>query len=104
VGLPRQRDTRLELAPHHHYSSPAVTATGLAYLDDHHGYVHTFDSAPKLQVASYYVGSEIWSAPVIDQDYDLYIAAQDGHVHGLTPRGRSCFNWTWEAGSIPIRH
>jgi len=74
------------------YSSPAVTASGLAYLGDHHGNVHAFDTRTGATVANYHVGAEIWSAPIIDKDYNLYIAGQDGHVHGLARQATVLFD------------
>ncbi len=73
------------------YASPAVTATGLAYIGDHRGNVFVYDTATGSTEASYQVGAEIWSAPLIDRDYHLYVAGHDGHLHGFAADGSQLF-------------
>lgn len=75
------------------YSSPAVTASGLAYVGDHGGTVTAFDVRTGAVVKSYKVnGQEIWSSTVVDRSYRLYYANQAGHVFGLAPDGGVLFD------------
>jgi outer membrane protein assembly factor BamB len=75
------------------YSSPAVTASGLAYVGDHGGAVTAFDVRTGAVVRSYRVnGQEIWSSTIVDRAYRLYYANQAGHVYGLTPDGGKLFD------------
>lgn len=75
------------------YSSPAVTASGLAYVADHSGTVHVFAVASGGQRAAYHSGNaQIWSSTVIDRDYRVYFAGQNGHVYGVSPAGTVLFD------------
>ncbi|MFI9380515.1 PQQ-binding-like beta-propeller repeat protein [Kutzneria sp. NPDC052558] len=75
------------------YSSPSVTASGLAYVGDHGGTVTAFDVATGKVVTSYKVdGQEIWSSTILDRSYRLYYANQAGHVFGLSPAGTVLFD------------
>ncbi|HEY0497793.1 MAG TPA: PQQ-binding-like beta-propeller repeat protein [Kutzneria sp.] len=75
------------------YSSPAVTASGLAYVGDHGGTVTAFDARTGAVVRSYRLnGAEIWSSTILDSRYRLYYATQAGHVHGLAPDGGPLFD------------
>lgn len=75
------------------YSSPAVTASGLAYVGDHSGRVHVLDARTGREAATYQVsGAQVWSSVVVDRSYRLYHAGQDGHAHGLDPDGRPLFD------------
>ncbi|WP_086663351.1 PQQ-binding-like beta-propeller repeat protein [Lentzea kentuckyensis] len=75
------------------YSSPAVTATGLAYIGDHGGTVSAFDVRTGRIVRSYHLnGEQIWSSTIVDRNYRLYYANQVGHVYGLTPEGGVLFD------------
>jgi outer membrane protein assembly factor BamB len=75
------------------YSSPAVTASGLAYVGDHGGTVTAFDVRTGSVVRSYRLnGAEIWSSTVLDSRYRLYYATQAGHVYGLAPDGGQLFD------------
>jgi outer membrane protein assembly factor BamB len=75
------------------YSSPAVTASGVAYVGDHGGAVTAFDVRTGSVVKSYKVnGEEIWSSTVVDRSYRLYYANQAGHVYGLAPSGSVLFD------------
>jgi len=75
------------------YSSPAVTASGLAYVGDHGGTVTAFDVGTGKVVKSYKVdGQEIWSSTILDRSYRLYYANQAGHVYGLSSEGQVLFD------------
>lgn len=75
------------------YSSPAVTASGLAYVGDHGGTVTAFDVRTGAVVRTYRLnGAEIWSSTILDSRYRLYYATQTGHVHGLNPDGGQLFD------------
>jgi outer membrane protein assembly factor BamB len=75
------------------YSSPAVTASGLAYVGDHGGTVTAFDTHTGAVVRSYRLnGAEIWSSTILDSHYRLYYATQAGHVYGLSPDGGQLFD------------
>lgn len=75
------------------YSSPSVTATGLAYVADHSGRVHVFDAANGAERATYRVtNTEIWSSTVVDKDYRVYFGGQNGHVYCLSPQGTVLFD------------
>jgi outer membrane protein assembly factor BamB len=75
------------------YSSPAVTATGLAYVGDHSGTMHVFRVRDGTQAAAYRVSpAQIWTAPVVDASYRLYYGTQDGHAVGLNANGAKLFD------------
>jgi outer membrane protein assembly factor BamB len=75
------------------YSSPSVTASGLAYVADHSGRVHVFDIATGTEKADYRVGNvEIWSSTIVDKDYRVYYGGQNGHVYGIAPNGTVLFD------------
>ena len=75
------------------YSSPSVTATGLAYVGDHSGTVHVFRVRDGTQAAAYRVSpAQIWTAPVVDSSYRLYYGTQDGHTVGLNADGTKLFD------------
>ncbi|GLZ48897.1 hypothetical protein Acsp06_50820 [Actinomycetospora sp. NBRC 106375] len=76
------------------YSSPAVTADGLAYVADHSGRVRVLDIADGAEVAGYQLSSpeQIWSSVAVDRAHRLYFATQDGHVLGAGPDGRVLFD------------
>ena len=77
------------------YSSPAVTHSGLAYVGDHKSRVHVYDVRTGTEVATYEIGqhlTEIWSSNVVDKDYRVYFAGQNGHVYGVSPTGVVLFD------------
>jgi outer membrane protein assembly factor BamB len=77
------------------YSSPAVTQSGLAYVGDHKSRVHVYDVRSGAEVATYQIGphiTEIWSSTVVDKDYRVYFAGQNGHVYGVSPAGVVLFD------------
>lgn len=75
------------------YSSPAVTASGLAHVGDHSGRVHVLDVRTGQEAATYQVsGAQVWSSVVVDRGYRVYYAGQDGHAHGLDPDGTPLFD------------
>lgn len=75
------------------YSSPSVTATGLAYVADHSGTVHVLDTANGAERGSYRVAkAQIWSSTVVDKDYRVYFGGQNGHVYGVSPSGALLFD------------
>ncbi len=69
------------------YSSPSVTADGLAYVADHSGRVRVFDVPTGAEVASYQLDppQQIWTAVAIDREHRLYFGTLDGHVIGVAP-------------------
>ncbi|HWD06199.1 MAG TPA: PQQ-binding-like beta-propeller repeat protein [Amycolatopsis sp.] len=70
------------------YSSPVVTATGLAYVADHSGQVHVFDAATGREDTHYGpIGAQIWSSVVLDRDHRVYFGGQNGHAYGFAPTG-----------------
>jgi outer membrane protein assembly factor BamB len=70
------------------YSSPSVTATGLAFVADHSGRVHVFDVGTGTERGTYRVtNTEIWTSTVVDRDYRVYFGGQNGHVYGVSPSG-----------------
>lgn len=78
---------------HISYSSPAVTAAGLAYIGDHQGKVNVFDVHTGSQVATYRVTKTlIWSSTVVDRDYRVYFGGQNGHAYGLDAHGTLLFD------------
>ncbi|HEV7831055.1 MAG TPA: PQQ-binding-like beta-propeller repeat protein [Pseudonocardiaceae bacterium] len=80
------------------YSSPAVTASGLAYVGDHAGRVHVFDIGNGSEATTYRVGpGQIWSSTVVDRTYRLYFASQDGHVFGVDSGGTLLFDLNLDA-------
>jgi outer membrane protein assembly factor BamB len=75
------------------YSSPSVTATGLAYVADHTGTVHVFGVRDGSQVAAYrFSPAQIWTAVVVDSSYRVYYGTQDGHAVGLNADGTKLFD------------
>ncbi|HJP77449.1 MAG TPA: PQQ-binding-like beta-propeller repeat protein [Pseudonocardiaceae bacterium] len=75
------------------YSSPSVTATGLAYVADHSGTVHVLDTATGTERGTYRVTkTQIWSSTIVDKDYRVYFGGQNGHVYGLSPAGVVLFD------------
>ena len=77
------------------YSSPAVTRSGLAYVGDHKAHIHVYNVATGKEVATYQIRphiTEIWSSNVIDKDYRVYFAGQNGRVYGLSPAGVVLFD------------
>jgi outer membrane protein assembly factor BamB len=77
------------------YSSPAVTHSGLAYVGDHKGRVHVYDTRTGAELATYQIGphiTEIWSSTVVDKDYRVYFGGQNGHVYGVSPTGVVLFD------------
>lgn len=75
------------------YSSPSVTATGLAYVADHSGRVHVLDTATGTERGTYRVtATQIWSSTVVDKNYRVYFGGQNGHVYGVSPGGVVLFD------------
>lgn len=75
------------------YSSPSVTADGLAYLGDHAGRVLVFDVRTGEKLGEYGpAGGLIWTSIVVDGGHHVYFGGQDGHVYGYTPRGERLFD------------
>jgi outer membrane protein assembly factor BamB len=82
------------------YSSPAVTNSGFAYVADHKSRVHVYDVRTGTEVATYEIGphlTEIWSSTVVDKDYRVYFAGQNGHVYGVSPTGVVLFDVNLDA-------
>lgn len=75
------------------YSSPIVTADGLAYYGDNRGFVTTLDAADGELVSR--VGVEtppgVWTAPAVDARHDVYYGTASGDVFGYTSAGVQLF-------------
>lgn len=82
------------------YSSPVVTADGLAIWGDHEGIVTVVDAVTgKVQARYAGLGHRqyprtigIWSSPVVDRAHDVYFASFQGHVMGFAPSGHRLFD------------
>lgn len=76
------------------YSSPSVTADGLAYVADHSGRVRVLDVGNGTEVAGYQIDppQQIWSSVAVDRGHRLYFGTQDGHLHGVDPAGAVLFD------------
>ena len=76
------------------YSSPAVTADGLAYLADHSGRLRVLRVVDGSQAASYELDPprQIWSSVAIDRAHRVYFGTQDGHLLGVDPAGALLFD------------
>ncbi|MFD9740400.1 PQQ-binding-like beta-propeller repeat protein [Umezawaea sp. NPDC059074] len=75
------------------YSSPSVTADGLAYLGDHAGRILVFDSATGERRAVYGpAGGLVWTSVVVDRAHRVYFGGQDGHVYGYEALGARLFD------------
>jgi outer membrane protein assembly factor BamB len=75
------------------YSSPVVTASGVAYVADHAGLVHAFDVRSGAVIATYGpVGAQIWSSVVVDRAYRVYFGGQNGHAYGFDAHGQRLFD------------
>lgn len=75
------------------YSSPSITATGLAYVADHSGTVHVLRIDDGAEVVAYHPSrAQIWSSVVIDSDYRVYFGTQAGHLVGLGADGTILFD------------
>lgn len=71
------------------YSSPSVTADGLAYVADHSGRVRVLDMADGSESAAYQLDppQQIWTAVAVDRGHRLYFGTLDGHLLGVGPDG-----------------
>jgi outer membrane protein assembly factor BamB len=75
------------------YSSPAVTATGLAYVADHSGHVYVFDIRTGTETTRYGpIGAQVWSSTIVDKSYRVYFGGQNGHAYGFDSRGSRLFD------------
>jgi outer membrane protein assembly factor BamB len=75
------------------YSSPVVTATGIAYVADHTGVVHVFDVATGTEAGRYGpIDGQIWSSTIVDRAYRLYFGGQNGHAYGYDGDGTQLFD------------
>jgi outer membrane protein assembly factor BamB len=57
--------------------------------------VHVYNVRTGTEVATYQIGphiTEIWSSTVVDKDYRVYFAGQNGHVYGVSPAGVVLFD------------
>lgn len=76
------------------YSSPSVTADGLAYVADHSGRVRVLDIADGSEAAAYQLDppQQIWTAIAVDRGHRLYFGTLDGHLLGVDPAGTVLFD------------
>jgi outer membrane protein assembly factor BamB len=81
------------------YSSPSVTAAGLAYIGDNNGQVHVFDVDTGAEQGKYLTANtNVWSSTVVDKDYRVYFGGQNGHFYGVSPAGVVLFDVNLGAG------
>ena len=84
-----------------------MTHSGLAYVGDHKSRVHVYAVRIGTEVATYEIGPHlkvIWSSNVVDKDYRVYFAGQNGHVYGVSPAGWCCLTSASARRSTPTRH
>lgn len=76
------------------YSSPGVTADGLAYVADHSGRVQVLDVASGAVRATYQLDppQQIWTAVAVDVAHRLYFGTLNGHLLGAAPDGAVPFD------------
>jgi len=76
------------------YSSPTVTADGLAYVADHSGRVRVLDVATGSETAAYQLDppQQIWTAVALDRAHRLYFGTLNGHVLGVDGSGAVLFD------------
>ena len=71
------------------YSSPGVTADGLAYVADHSGRVQVLSVSDGTVRATYQLEppQQIWTAVAVDRSHRAYFGTLDGRLVGLAPDG-----------------
>jgi outer membrane protein assembly factor BamB len=74
------------------YSSPAVAPDGVAYFGDHQGRVDAVDTRAGCMVATYGLDGEVWTAPAIDRDADVYAGTKTGDITGFRADGARLFD------------
>jgi outer membrane protein assembly factor BamB len=74
------------------YSSPAVAPSGIAYFGDHRGSVDAVDARLGTLVRRYQLAGEVWTAPAVDRDGDLYAGTKAGHITGFRADGSQLFD------------
>jgi outer membrane protein assembly factor BamB len=74
------------------YSSPAVAPSGIAYFGDHRGSVDAVDTRLGTLVRRYQLAGEVWTAPAVDRDGDLYAGTKAGHITGFRADGSQLFD------------
>jgi outer membrane protein assembly factor BamB len=82
------------------YSSPAVTADGLAYFGDNSGGVAVVRDDTGMVVGRYSTatrplsanGVGVWTAPAVDGRHDVYFGTASGHIFGFGFTGRPLFD------------
>ena len=76
------------------YSSPSVSADGLAYVADHSGQVSVLRVADGSPAAVHQLAPprQIWSSVAVDRAHRFYVGTQDGHVLGVAPTGAVLFD------------
>lgn len=82
------------------YSTPAVTADGLAYFGDNNGNVHVVRASDGKVIGRYQArtqalsgnGIGVWTAPVIDGRHDVYFGTASGHILGYGFDGTQLFD------------
>jgi hypothetical protein len=76
------------------YSSPIVTADGLAYYGNNHGFVTTLRATDGELISR--VGVEtppgVWTAPAVDSRHDVYFGTASGEIFGYSSAGRQLFD------------
>lgn len=82
------------------YSTPAVTADGLAYFGDNNGDVHVIRASTGTVIGRYQGESQplsangvgVWTAPAIDGQHDVFFGTASGHVFGFGYNGAKLFD------------
>lgn len=82
------------------YSTPAVTADGLAYFGDNDGYVDVVTAATGKVVGRYDAtstpisnnGIGVWTAPLVDAAHNVYAGTASGHIVGFSYTGKKLFD------------
>jgi len=80
------------------YSSPSVTADGLAYVGEHNSQVHVFAADSGRQVGRYPSGvtgtsgkTGVWTSVVVDRRHDVYFGTRSHYLIGVRPNGTRLF-------------
>lgn len=81
------------------FSSPAVTPSGLAVLGSNGRAVFVIDAQDGRLLAERPTIGQVWTAPAIDDQGNIYVGTHDGHVTGFAPDGRRLFDIT-TGGSV----
>ena len=76
------------------YSSPSVTAAGVAYFGDNAGQLRRVDADTGKLLGVLGGRQGLWAAQAVDRRGDVYFATQRGDVYGYDAAGRRLFQLT----------